>query len=72
MLAAWLAFTLPLGHGADVVRPGLAHFGWLSGSAAIHGLKVAAVAVIAQAVWGMGRTRSVRTGSGPAWPAWPR
>ena len=29
---------------------GLAHFGWLSGSAVIHGLKVAAVAVIAQAV----------------------
>ena len=28
---------------------GLAHFGWLSGSAVIHGLKVAA-AVIAQAV----------------------
>ncbi len=55
-LAAWLGFTLPsavlmllfaagLGGGTD-----LAAAGWL------HGLKVAAVAVVAQAVWQMGRT----------------
>ena len=71
MLAAWLAFTLPSAMALMLFALGLAHFGWLSGSAAIHGLKVAAVAVIAQAVWGMGRTLC-RTGSGPAWPAWPR
>ena len=56
MLAAWLAFTLPSAMALMLFALGLAHFGWLSGSAAIHGLKVAAVAVIAQAVWGMGRT----------------
>jgi chromate transporter len=56
MLAAWLAFTLPSAMALMLFALGLAHFGWLSGSAVIHGLKVAAVAVIAQAVWGMGRT----------------
>ena len=50
MLAAWLAFTLPSAMALMLFALGLAHFGWLSGSAAIHGLKVAAVAVIAQAV----------------------
>lgn len=54
-LAAWLGFTLPsalalialallLGQGAGAVPAGL-----------LHGLKLAAVAVVAQAVWGMGR-----------------
>ncbi|HEV8403628.1 MAG TPA: chromate efflux transporter [Candidatus Limnocylindrales bacterium] len=53
-LAAWLGFTLPsavaltaiglLTAGAD-----LADAGW------VHGLKLAAVAVVAQAVWGMAR-----------------
>ena len=61
--AAWLGFTLPsavlmllfaagLGAGADLVAAG-----WL------RGLKVAAVAVVAQAVWLMGRTLC---------PDWPR
>ncbi len=54
-VAAWLGFTLPsavlmllfaAGVGAS---PLLAEAGWL------RGLKVAAVAVVAQAVWGMGR-----------------
>jgi chromate transporter len=35
---------------------GIAHWGALAGSGAVHGLKVAAVAVVAQAVWGMART----------------
>ncbi|AZS79688.1 chromate efflux transporter [Achromobacter spanius] len=56
MLAAWLAFTLPTALALMGFAMGLAHFGWLSGSAVIHGLKIAAVAIVAQAVWGMGRT----------------
>ncbi|MBB1593067.1 chromate efflux transporter [Achromobacter sp. UMC46] len=56
MAAAWLAFTLPTALALIGFALGLAHFGWLSQSGAIHGLKVAAVAIVAQAVWGMGRT----------------
>ncbi|MFD4836626.1 chromate efflux transporter [Achromobacter sp. NPDC058515] len=56
MVAAWVAFTLPSALALIGFALGLAQFGWLSGSAAIHGLKVAAVAIVAQAVWGMGRS----------------
>ena len=56
MLAAWVAFTLPSALALIGFALGLAHYGWLSGSTAIHGLKVAAVAIVAQAVWGMGRS----------------
>ena len=56
MLAAWVAFTLPSALVLIGFAMGLAHYGWISGSAAIHGLKVAAVAIVAQAVWGMGRS----------------
>lgn len=53
-VAAWLGFTLPsalaLVAFAYALRTiGVADVGWL------HGLKVVAVAVVAQAVWGMGR-----------------
>ena len=53
-LAAWLGFTLPsaalmAGFAAGVALLGdVAHASWL------HGLKIVAVAVVAQAVWGMG------------------
>jgi chromate transporter len=53
-LAAWLGFTLPSAIA-------LVLFGWgvqgldLAGAGWLHGLKVAAVAVVAQAVWGMGQ-----------------
>lgn len=56
MAAAWLAFTLPSALALIGFALGLAHFGWLSGSSVIHGLKIAAVAIVAQAVWGMGRS----------------
>ncbi|MFY2654198.1 chromate efflux transporter [Achromobacter xylosoxidans] len=56
MLAAWLAFTLPSALAMILLGLGLARFGGLAGLPAVHGLKVAAVAVIAQAVWGMGRS----------------
>src|SRR4051794_29292363 len=54
--AAWLGFTTPsalalilFGYGVGRLRDG-AHVAWL------HGLKTVAVAVVAQAVWGMART----------------
>ncbi|HTS52796.1 MAG TPA: chromate efflux transporter [Burkholderiales bacterium] len=54
--AAWLGFTLPSALALVAFGYGIASFGRLSESGAIHGLKVAAVAVVALAVWGMGRT----------------
>ncbi len=53
-VVAWLGFTLPsalalLAFAYGLRTVGFADAGWL------HGLKVVAVAVVAQAVWGMGR-----------------
>ena len=55
-LAAWIGFTLPsalllIGFAAGVTR-------WqaLAQSGAVQGLKIVAVAVVAQAVWGMARS----------------
>ncbi|MGE4435045.1 chromate efflux transporter [Achromobacter sp.] len=56
MAAAWLAFTLPSALAMILLGLGLARFGGLAGAPAVHGLKVAAVAIVAQAVWGMGRS----------------
>jgi chromate transporter len=54
--AAWLGFTMPsaialilFGYGVGAWH-GLLNAGWL------HGLKIVAVAVVAQAVWGMARS----------------
>jgi chromate transporter len=52
-IAAWCGFTLPSAVALIVFAYGIAHWGALAGSGAVHGLKVAAVAVVAQAVWGM-------------------
>src|SRR3990172_8523737 len=54
-VAAWLGFTLPSALALVAFAYGLqaldvAEAGWL------HGLKVVAVAVVAQAVWGMARS----------------
>jgi chromate transporter len=54
-VAAWLGFTLPSAIALVLFAYGMRGFdpdtaGWL------HGLKVVAVAVVAQAVWGMART----------------
>lgn len=54
-LAAWLGFTLPsalvlIAFAYGVQSLGATDAGWL------HGLKVAAVAVVAQAVWGMAQS----------------
>jgi chromate transporter len=54
-VAAWLGFTLPsalalVAFAYGIRAAGVAEAGWL------HGLKVVAVAVVAQAVWGMARS----------------
>jgi chromate transporter len=54
-VAAWCGFTLPSALALIVFAYGIAHWGALAGSGAVHGLKVAAVAVVAQAVWGMAK-----------------
>ncbi len=54
-LAAWCGFTLPSAFALILFAYGIEHWGTLAGSGAVHGLKVAAVAVVAQAVWGMAK-----------------
>lgn len=61
-LAAWVGFTLPSAIvltilGLIAATTDLSDAGW------VHGLKLAAVAVVAQAVWSMARTLT---------PDWPR
>jgi chromate transporter len=55
-LAAWTAFTLPsaiilvlFAYGANMLRGKI-------GAGLLHGLRLVAVAIVAQAVWGMART----------------
>jgi chromate transporter len=55
-LAAWLAFTAPSAVALILFGYGVTALGDLSGAAWLHGLKIVAVAVVAQAVWGMART----------------
>ena len=56
-LAAWLGFTLPSALVLAALGAGMAvaDLGHPLVQGALHGLKVAAVAVVAQAVWGMAR-----------------
>jgi chromate transporter len=56
-LAAWCGFTLPsaaalilFAYGIVTIKDAVSQVAWL------HGLKVAAVAVVAQAIWGMAKT----------------
>lgn len=55
-LAAWCGFTLPSALLLMAFALGVIHWGGLAVSGALHGLKVAAVAVVAQAVWAMAKT----------------
>ena len=55
-LAAWLGFTLPSAIALIFFAYGVAEWSALASSGAIHGLKVVAVAVVAQAVWGMAKS----------------
>jgi chromate transporter len=55
-LAAWTAFTLPSAIVLVLFAYGVTHFGNALGSGWLHGLKIAAVAVVALAVLGMARS----------------
>jgi len=55
-LAAWAGFTLPSAVALILFAQGISHYGDAISPGALHGLKVVAVAVVAQAVWGMART----------------
>jgi len=55
-LAAWLGFTLPSALFMTLVAFGASSFGGPVGAGLLHGLKLVAVAVVAQAVWSMART----------------
>src|SRR5690606_33102948 len=52
--AAWAGFTLPSAIILVLFALGVSSYGDAMGSGALHGLKIVAVAVVAQAVWGMG------------------
>lgn len=54
-LAAWLGFTLPSALLLLAFAHGFNAFGLSPAAGWLHGLKLAAVAVVAQAVWNMGR-----------------
>ena len=54
-LAAWAGFTLPSALALILFAYGIGELGDLRSAAWLHGLKIVAVAVVAQAVWGMAR-----------------
>lgn len=54
-LAAWAGFTLPSAVVLMLFAQGITHYGDALPAGVLHGLKVVAVAVVAQAVWGMAR-----------------
>ncbi|MCV4274810.1 chromate efflux transporter [Pseudomonas capsici] len=54
-LAAWLGFTLPSAIAMILFAAGITSYGNTMPAGVLHGLKVVAVAVVAQAVWGMAR-----------------
>jgi chromate transporter len=55
-LAAWLGFTLPSALVLMLFALGIASVGEAMPTGVLQGLKVVAVAIVAQAVWGMART----------------
>src|SRR5262249_25566902 len=55
-LAAWLGFTLPSAIALVLFAYGAGAFAGTIGTGLLHGLKLVAVAIVAQAVWGMART----------------
>jgi chromate transporter len=55
-LAAWTGFTLPSAIALVLFAYGVGALGGPVGSGMLHGLKLVAVAIVAQAVWGMART----------------
>ncbi len=55
-LAAWTAFTLPSAILLVLVASGVNALNSVAGAGLLHGLKLVAVAIVAQALWGMART----------------
>ena len=55
-LAAWLGFTTPAAVAMIVFGYGVSRLGNLKDAAWLHGLKIVAVAVVANAVWGMAKS----------------
>lgn len=54
-LAAWAGFTLPSAIALVLFALGVSNYGDALAPDVLHGLKVVAVAVVAQAVWGMAK-----------------
>jgi chromate transporter len=54
-LAAWLAFTIPSAAILFAFALGAAAFTGVAAEGVLHGLKLVAVAVVAQAIWGMSK-----------------
>ena len=54
-LAAWTGFTLPSALALTLFALGISNYGDVIAPGVLHGLKIVAVAVVAQAVWGMAR-----------------
>jgi chromate transporter len=76
--AAWVGFTLPSAIALIALALGLAQAGDAVPAGLLHGLKVVAVAVVAQAVWGMARSlcpdtprRALMLASAALLIAWP-
>jgi chromate transporter len=55
-VAAWLGFTMPSALALILFAYGFTALGLSASAGWLHGLKIAAVAVVAQAVWNMGRS----------------
>ena len=64
-------FTLPSAIVLVLFAYGAGALGGPAGTGLLHGLKLVAVAIVAQAVWGMART-SVRTASELLSRSWRR
>lgn len=56
LLAAWAGFTLPSAIALILFALGIARYQGMAESGWVHGLKVVAVAIVAQAVWGMAKS----------------
>jgi chromate transporter len=54
-MAAWTGFTLPSAIALTLFAMGISTYPTMLPTGALHGLKIVAVAVVAQAVWGMAR-----------------
>src|SRR5256885_850281 len=55
-LAAWVAFTMPSALALFAFALGATTFAGPAAVGFLHGLKLVAVAVVAQAIWGMAKT----------------